>query len=217
MKTIILYFFPDVSCHITTASDEALDRPRRKTLHSSDATLLLGYLIRDTSIPTPSQSCKRTLRARAVEEHKGAGGKKGRPAVLPTSTSFILKPRWPWSCSLAAKSSIRKQVVCWQIRVHPLLEQKALILGPGALQKWKRTPLKSDHWLLWDTGNGSSPTAHSLLCFLYPSLFILLQPQPLSKPLNQPELNNQLKMAAPGHKQLFNYLFVYTPPHRPSL
>lgn len=56
----------------------------------------------------------------------------------------------------------------------------------------------------------------TVFCFLYSSLFILLQPQPLSKPLNQPELNNQLKMAAPGHKQLFNYSFVYTPPPRPS-
>lgn len=44
MKTI-LRLLPDVSCRITIASNEALDIPHGKTLRSSDATLLLGYLI----------------------------------------------------------------------------------------------------------------------------------------------------------------------------
>jgi len=92
--------------------------------------------------PSLLQSHKRLLRAWATEEHAGRGARKGRPAALPTSTEFILKPCWPRSCSPAAKSSIRKKVVCWQIGVHPLLEQKALILGPVGTAEMKKNSLK---------------------------------------------------------------------------
>ena len=181
---------------------EALDRLCGKTLHSSDATLLLGYFTRDTSIPTPNQSCKRTLRA--VEERAGRGGRKGRPAALHI---HIIHPDITLASELLSCCREEHQKKCGLVAdtsASPPRTKSPDLRACGHCGNEKKTPLKLDQWLFWDTGNGSSPTAHSLLCFLYPSLFILLQPQPLSKPLKQPELNNQLKMAAPGHKQLFN-------------
>lgn len=65
-----------------------------------------GTLLTGTATPTPQQPNKQTPRACATRKH--AGRKEGRAAAFAGILSLIPKPCQPQSCSLAAKSSIRR-------------------------------------------------------------------------------------------------------------